>query len=196
MAKISCLLWDFGDTLCDERFIWSSGPEWMAVYETFDNDGPGAQWSLGEIDQHKFSQQISMPLGLPPDAVLAHMIECCHRIKFFEKTFAFFQSMHLPQAIVTVNPDLFSEVIVPTYDLDKYCEEIVTSWQEHSLDKRVLGRCAMERMGLGADIGNALLIDNKLTNVEDWISAGGAGYHFEGDLKFERDVKNGVIALA
>ena len=34
--SVECLLWDFGDTLCDERFIWSSGPAWMAVYESFD----------------------------------------------------------------------------------------------------------------------------------------------------------------
>ncbi len=38
--RVQCLLWDFGDPLCDERFIWRNGPEWMDVYETFD-DGLG-----------------------------------------------------------------------------------------------------------------------------------------------------------
>ena len=35
-TPIRCLLWDFGDTLCDERFIWSRGPAWIEVYATFD----------------------------------------------------------------------------------------------------------------------------------------------------------------
>ena len=59
MTHIRCLLWDFGDTLCDETFIWRSGPEWMEVYETFDDGGLGAAWNLGEIDTREFASQLS-----------------------------------------------------------------------------------------------------------------------------------------
>ena len=33
--QVQCLLWDFGNTLCRETFIWSSGPEWEAVYHDY-----------------------------------------------------------------------------------------------------------------------------------------------------------------
>lgn len=196
MPRIECLLWDFGDTLCDERFIWSSGPEWMAVYETFDADGLGASWNLGEIDTQTFAEAISGRLKLSPEDVVAHMTECCRAIRFFETTYAFFRARHRPQAIVTVNPDLFSEVIVPLAGFDRDCDAIVTSWEERSVDKRILNRLAIERMGLDCDNDAALLIDNKRINIDDWLGVGGAGYHHVGDEVFARDLATGLEAMA
>ena len=136
---IQCLLWDFGDTLCDERFIWSSGPEWMEAYETFAGDGVGAAWSLGEIDTREFAAELSKRMELDAESIVAHMIERCNHIEFFAQTYAFFKARHLPQAIVTVNPDIFSDVIVPVCELASSCDAIVTSWEERTTDKRVLG---------------------------------------------------------
>ncbi len=129
MTRIRCLLWDVGDTLCDERFIWSSGPEWMDVYQTFD-DGPGASWCLGELNTPEFAEAISKRMGRSPAGIIAHMAERCHEIEFFPRTYDFFRARHLPQAIVTVNPDLFSDLIVPIYKFNESCEAIVTSWEE------------------------------------------------------------------
>ena len=42
--SIDCLLWDFGNTLCHETFIWSSGPEWKTLYRSFD-EGIGRAWN-------------------------------------------------------------------------------------------------------------------------------------------------------
>ena len=52
-------------------------------------------------------------LQLKVESVVAHLTERCHHITFFPKTYQFFKARHYPQAIVTVNPDLFSDVIVP-----------------------------------------------------------------------------------
>jgi len=196
MPQIECLLWDFGDTLCDERFIWGSGPEWMEIYETFDEDGPGASWSLGEIDTCTFAETIAARLHRSADSVVAHMTDCCNRIQFFDKTYTFFKSKHLPQAIVTVNPDLFSDVIVPLCGFHDDCEVIVTSWEERSDDKRILNKLAIERLGLDIDNKSALLIDNKRSNIDAWISVGGSGYHYAGDEAFAVDVGRGVDAMA
>ena len=145
---IRCLLWDFGDTLCDERFIWSSGPEWMEVYGSFDEGGLGASWNLGELSTREFASRLSDRMDKSTESIIAHMTERCSRIQFFDKTYAFFKARHLPQAIVTVNPDLFSEEIVPICGFADDCDAIVTSWQEHTVDKNVLNRLAMGRMGL------------------------------------------------
>lgn len=196
MPRVECLLWDFGDTLCDERFIWSSGPEWMEIYETFDNDGIGARWNLGEIDTNRFAEHLSQRMNKPAASIVAHMHECCQQIQFFERTYTFFKSRHLPQAIVTVNPDIFSEVIVPTCNFQNDCDVIVTSWEEQTDDKRILNRVAIDRLGLSCENSAALLIDNKKTNVDGWMGVGGAGYHFVGDEQFARDVAHGVDQMA
>lgn len=195
MAVIQCLLWDFGDTLCDERFIWSSGPEWMDAYETFAGDGVGAAWSLGEIDTREFAAELSKRMELDAESIVAHMIERCNHIEFFAQTYAFFKARHLPQAIVTVNPDIFSDIIVPVCEFASSCDAIVTSWEERTTDKRVLGELAIDRLGLSCENGEALLIDNKRSNIDDWISVGGAGYRFIDDDTFARDVAGGIDSL-
>ena len=196
MTQIRCLLWDFGDTLCDETFIWSSGPEWMAVYQSFDDGGLGAAWSLGEIDTREFANQLSKRMQWSADAIVAHMSERCHHIEFFRETYAFFQARHLPQAIVTVNPDLFSQLIVPICDFEARCDAIVTSWEEGTIDKAVLCRLAIDRMGVSCENSAALLIDNQGANLEDWAECGGAGYLHCSDDRFARDVAEGIDALA
>lgn len=196
MPQVECLLWDFGDTLCDERFIWSSGPEWMEIYETFDDDGLGAAWSLGEINTAEFANALSARLDRSSESIIAFMTERCNHIRFFEQTYAFFQARHLPQAIVTVNPDLFSEIIVPVCGFEADCNAIVTSWEERTIDKRVLNRIAIERLELDCGNNAALLIDNKLSNIDDWIGSGGAGYHYTSDEAFTRDVAKGIDAIA
>jgi len=195
MPRTKCLLWDFGDTLCDERFIWSSGPEWMEIYKTFDDDGLGASWNLGKINAWQFAAAVSERLDRSAKSVLAHMTQCCSHVEFFESTFAFFKARHLHQAIVTVNPDLFSDVIVPIWQLDAHCDVIVTSWEEGTIDKNVLCRLAIERMGLTCENHEALLIDNKRSNIDGWASVGGAGYHYVGDTEFSSDVASGIDSL-
>ncbi len=54
MMGVRCLLWDFGDTLCDELSLWRVSPEWMEVYRSFD-DGIGAASSLGDVDTRGFA---------------------------------------------------------------------------------------------------------------------------------------------
>jgi len=196
MPQIDCLLWDFGDTLCDERFIWSSGPQWMQVYETFDDDGLGAQWCLGKIDTTAFSETLAKRKDLTPDAIVQHMTKRCQVIQFFEKTYEFFRSRQLPQAIVTVNPDIFSEVIVPVCDFQNDCDVIVTSWEEGTDNKRILNGLAIERMGITCDDQAALLLDNKQRNIEAWIGVGGSGYHYIDDDTFAADVRNGIDSLS
>ena len=195
MTRIRCLLWDFGDTLCDERFIWSNGPEWMEIYESFD-DGLGAAWNLGRINTHEFAAELSQRMDRSAEFIVAHMTERCEHIIFFQKTYEFFKARHLPQAIVTVNPDLFSNVIVPICSFDTQCEVIVTSWEEGTIDKNILNRLAIERIGLSCTNGEAMLIDNKRANIDRWVAIGGLGYVYSDDAAFILDVANGIDSLA
>jgi phosphoglycolate phosphatase-like HAD superfamily hydrolase len=194
--KIQCLLWDFGDTLCNERFIWGSAPEWTDVYRTIDSDGVAARWCTGDLCTGEFTAILARRMDLPRESIMRHLRDCCRAIEFFEETFRFFRSRHLPQAIVTVNPDLFSEVIVPVHGLDRYSDAIVTSWEEGTDDKRILNRTAIERLGVHCDSASALLIDNKEANIDAWLSVGGAGYLHLGDAAFARDVQRGIDAIA
>ena len=191
--QVQCLLWDFGNTLCDELSLWRVSPEWMEVYRSFD-DGLGAAWSLGDLDTNGFVAELAKRMPLNEVEILAHLTRT-DLFEFFPFTYAFFRARHRPQAIVTVNPALFSEVIVPGFAFEEVTDAIVVSGEEKTIDKGELCRRALERMNCGCDPSQALLIDNKESNLDAWAERGGIGYLYTTDSAFRRDVAGGMDGL-
>ena len=66
--RVQCLLWDFGDPLCRETFIWSSGLEWEAVYQSFD-DGWANDWNTAAMDTAEFARAASRYIPLSPEDI-------------------------------------------------------------------------------------------------------------------------------
>jgi hypothetical protein len=191
--RVQCLLWDFGDTLCNELSLWRASPEWMEIYRSFD-DGIGAAWSSGELDTRGFVTELVRRMSLSEAEILAHLNRT-ELFDFFPFTYAFFRARHLPQAIVTVNPAYFSEVVVPGCGLHEVTDAIVVSAQEKTIDKGELCRRALERMDVVCEPSHALLIDNKKSNLDAWARHGGIGYLYTSDAEFRRDVAGGIDGL-
>src|SRR5205085_4662391 len=122
---------------------------------------------------------LAAELGITTDAVMSHIEARCRDLRFFEHAWAAARARTLPQAIVTLNPDLFTRFVSPNYELDSVFHVIVTSWQEHTRDKARLCEIALERLG-GEDPAAALLIDNIEANVDSWRARGGQTYWFRG----------------
>ena len=95
---------------------------------------------------------------------------------------------HAPQALVTVNADLFGDWIVPGYELATMFETIVVSCAERTSNKTELCTIALDRLGFSGDRSDALLIDNRLDLVEAWRAVGGSAYWFQSDAQFADDV--------
>ena len=189
MTTVRYLLWDFGDTLVDQRWMWPSPvgvPGWTARFQALIDTELDEQWLRGEASTEAVAAIFSTDLDTTVDILIAHIEQLCRSIHFYEHAWATARSHLLPQAIVTVNPDLFSNLIVPNYALDTTFDAIVTSWEERTLDKARLCEIALERLG-GHDPAEALLIDNIEANVEAWRSLGGQAYLFRGDDAFKAD---------
>ena len=191
---VQCLLWDFGNTLCDELSLWRVSPEWMEVYRSFDH-GLGAAWSMGDLDTPGFVAELAKRMPLTEAEILAHL-KRTDLFEFFPFTYAFFREHHRPQAIVTVNPVAFSEVVVPGCALAEVTDAIVVSGEERTIDKGELCRRALERLNLGCDSSQALLIDDKPINLDAWAARGGIGYLYTTDSAFRRDVAGGIDGLS
>jgi len=191
---IECLLWDFGDTLCDELSLWRSSPEWMGVYHSFFTaDGIGAAWSLGELDAAEVAVILGQRMSLSEAEILEHFSRV-DLFDFFPFTYGFFRARHLPQAVVTVNPAIFRRMAA-SLGLDEVVDVIVVSGEEGTVDKGVLCELALERLPMTCANGQALLIDNKQSNLDDWAARGGPGYLFTTDETFQHDVAEGVAGL-
>lgn len=186
-AAIEAILWDFGDTLTDERWMLEplpGSPAWADLYLRRCGAGElGSLWNRGLKTSREVAFELADELGVQADVTLEHMRACCRRVRLFPRVEAFAAACKAPQAIVTVNCDLFSEVVAPALALDARFRPIVTSWEEGTEDKADLCDAAMARLGL-ADRGSCLLVDNRAENVAAWRSRGGAAHHFLGEHAF------------
>ena len=192
---VQWLLWDFGDTLCDELSLWRVSPEWMEVYRSFDDeDGIGAAWSLGELDTQEVVAKLAERMTLTEAEIRVHLSRT-DLFEFFPFTFAFFRARHLPQAVVTVNPAGFREM-AEKLAFDEVTDTIVVSGEEKTIDKGVLCEIAIRRMPITCANDQALLVDNKQANLDAWAARGGIGYLYSTDSAFEQDVAGGIENLA
>ena len=193
-TNVQCLLWDFGDTLCDELSLWRVSPEWMEVYRSFDDEGGfGAAWSLGDLDIDEVVAKLAERMTLTEAEIRAHLSRT-DLFEFFPFTYAFFRARHLPQAIVTVNPAGFRE-LARNLGFEEFADIIVVSGEEKTIDKGVLCEIAIERMPIVCANEQALLIDNKQSNLDAWAGRGGIGYLYTTDTVFRRDVAGGIDGL-
>lgn len=119
--------------------------------------------------------------------VEAHARDCCRQMEFHLSAWRYARKRCRPQALVTVNPDLLLDYVVPLHGLTAVFDVIVVSASEHCADKVELCDAALSRLGFAGDRSEALLIDNRPDLVRAWEKAGGAGYWFRTDKELGRD---------
>ncbi len=196
---IRCVLWDFGDTLADERWLLAAPddlPNWTQAWLDVVKGGLAAPWALGKIGLRDVAGEVGRRLCIPVEDVVEHAQSRCTQVRFFERPLEVARRSSLPQAIVTVNPDIFSEYLVPYYKLDEIFDAIVTSWQEGTADKGELGLIALQRIAGQIRPRETLLIENKRKNVDAWRSKGGQAYLFSGEEQFDLDLRSTLAELA
>src|SRR5258708_18583420 len=128
MPEVRHLLWDFGDTLVDQRWMWpcpEGVPGWTARYQALPDTDIDTRWSEGEMTSEELAAVFASDLECTPELLTAHMELRCADVRFFEHAWAAAWALSLPQAIVTVNCDAFSRFVVPNYALDSVFDVIV-----------------------------------------------------------------------
>jgi len=146
----------------------------------------GNQWSRGDINSEQVARQLATTLSATAELALQHMQQCSRNIDFSPVLHQFALTQETPQAIVTVNPDIFTEIIVPHYKLTESFDPIITSWQEKELNKADLCDITLKRLSI--ERSSALLIDNMKGNIDEWMARGGKGYWYRGDSSFINEI--------
>ena len=79
---------------------------------------------------------------------------------------------------MTVNPWEFEGIAVAC-GLVPPVDAIVTGAEPGTCSKTPMAHRARELPGLGVDLSATLLIDDKQANVDEFVAAGGRGFHFD-----------------
>jgi FMN phosphatase YigB (HAD superfamily) len=188
-VTISVLLWDFGDTLVDERWMLKPSAEfdrWPEVWT--DVVGERARdWNTGRISESDIFGELARRSGMDISAIERYVAACCESIRFNRAAWRAACERRRPQALVTVNPDLFIERVARPYGLAAHFDAIVVSCEEGTDDKSALCGIALDRLGFSGSSSEALLIDNRRDLADAWAQSGGVSYHFRGDKVFDLD---------
>jgi FMN phosphatase YigB (HAD superfamily) len=190
-VPVDVLLWDFGDTLVDERWMRRSPagcPEWEAAWAGVMAELAG-RWDVGAIDMGAVFDAMAVRCGMPREDVHAHARWCCEHVDVREHAWRLASERRRPQALVTVNPDLFTELVVPQLGLRDVFDVVVASHQVGSDDKNELCAIALDRLGFDGPRSSALLVDNRLDLIDAWRAVGGAGYLVGDDRNLAEDLR-------
>jgi FMN phosphatase YigB (HAD superfamily) len=189
------VLWDFGDTLVDERWMRRtppSCPTWESVWvETM--DAMADDWNVGGLSARDVFRALAARSGLSIDEVEAHAIGCCRQLTFHRAAWRVATERRWPQALVTVNPDVFEDYVIPAYELDTVFDAIVTSCGDGTASKVRLCEIALDRLGYEGNRADVLLIDNRADLAQEWEESGGRGYWFRTDEQFARDLPTLIL---
>lgn len=180
------LLWDFGDTLVDERWMLRAPdgcPTWPTAWSAV-MAGHADGWNVGKVRAREIFAALAERTGLAREDIEVHARACCRGLAFNPAAWRVATERRLPQALVTVNPDLFANDVVPAHDLSDVFDVIVMSYAEQTVDKVALCEVALDRLRFDGDRSDALLIDDRLDLVDAWRDAGGTGYWFQSDEQF------------
>ena len=173
---LECVLWDVGDTLADERWLVEAGLEWEASCVRLMDGRMGDQWNRGARSAWDVAQRVADDAGCSTQHVFDDMAGRCRSLSFFPYALAGARSVIVPRALVTVNPDIVSDVVISHYGPAELFDVIVISWQEHTTNQANLCDTALTALNV-ASRDHAFLIDNRADNVAAWIDRGGQGYH-------------------
>ena len=191
------LVWDFGNTLADERWAWTGPPGvvgWEAEYRAFGASELAERWNVGLVTTTEVAAVLATALDCSPQTVNAYLHTSCRSISFFPTAWCAARQHAFTQALVTVNPDLFRHEIVATYGLDRRFDVIVISAEEQTTDKTELCEIALRRLDPGLHPASSVLIDNVAHNVHSWEQRGGLDYVFIDDATFSRDLDADTVA--
>jgi FMN phosphatase YigB (HAD superfamily) len=151
-------------------------------------------WDTGRLSSEGAANLLAAELGCSAQEVRAYMLQLCRRIDFYPAINAAVRRRRARggcQALVTVNPDLFEEVVTH-YSLTDSFDAVIISSAQGTDDKVELCWRTLELLEVG-DPSDTVLIDNLQVNVDGWVAAGGNGYLFVNDDGFAADVARGRV---
>ncbi len=151
---MKCIIFDFANTLCSELYFGPLGKEFQAVVKdaifTGENKVLWARpWCCGRLSSPDIAEYLSGLTGLTPERILAGLDEGCAHLQLNPAIWRFAQQQRAQgrrTALVTVNMDIFTRVVVPAHGFDQVFDVILNSADYGTEDKNALCEMAFSRL--------------------------------------------------
>ena len=190
MHNIDCVIFDFGDTLSSQPYFRELGLEFLQVVDTkIWGDGAASwcdPWVRGELKSEDIAGYLAGLTGITPARILDALDAGCANLQLHPAIWRFARAQRIQgrkTALVTLNMDVFSRVIVPSLGFSQVFDAVINSSDYRIGDKVQLWELAFAQLD-GCTFANSLLIDDKLKYIERFQARGGMAYQFTTDAAF------------
>lgn len=191
-SDIRAVIIDFGFTLSSDFYFRELGSQYSERITAlvFSNDSKiGRQWMGGLVTSKDVAGYLSDHLNISASEIYRALAQGCSRMSFNQAVLDFARNQKSEGrklALVTVNADIFGEVIVPSHGLDGEFDTIVSSsdFGAELPSKQRLWDAAFDALGTEFGYANSLLIEDTRREVELFRALGGAAYRYRNDSDF------------
>lgn len=198
------IIFDFHKTLTDSVYFDQFDRETRElisdlIFRPPNNKLWDTKWMTGELAYSDILKYLASETSIPYDKLEESLFSSLENIQWNQTIWDFSQSVRekTRTAIATINTDLFRDFVVPQYRLDQKFDIITNSYDLKSNNKTELCIAAASELGLNIRQHRILLIDDKKKNVDEFISAGGEGFHYQSPnpklAQTHRDLYNSLL---
>ena len=189
MKAISSLIFDFNGVLSVSRFystLEESQPElYQSINQYIFRQSPELikLWMRGKINYQDFNAVVAERLHTEKKLLDNHLLASGRKISLNPKLLNFIQSLRQSGAkvmLLTDNMDVFSQIIIPHYNLSQYFDYIVNSADYHLLKDDNNHQLVTDTLKLsGSFFSETLLVDDSNSIIQYFQSNGGESYLYQ-----------------
>ena len=191
-TRIDSVIFDFAGTLASGRYFEPLGQHALDVISDLVFDRDSTQWAdpwmKGVLASEDIAAYLAHHLTEPKDRILSALHQGCASMVLHPAVHDFAvkqRSSMRKTALVTLNMDVFTDIVVPAHRLDCLFDLVLNSADFRTLDKSVLWRKAFDEFGAQHSFATSLLIDNCPRMISLFRSLGGQAFQYEGDESFQ-----------
>jgi FMN phosphatase YigB (HAD superfamily) len=198
MKKPKCIIFDFANTLSNSKYFNTKPitcPNWYDLFQNyvFADKQIVTSWCQGNISSYQIAEIVKRHLNWEIGSILDEMKKGCKNLHFNKAVYDFSLSLKgtgIKTALVTNNIDLFTEVVVPFYNLNTLFNVVINSADCKSDNKSELWPIAFQKIGYKINYHESILIEDG----EKWPSTfeqhGGKTCRYSNDNDFLTWIKN------
>ena len=191
--RVRCVVFDFAGSLCSARGGYvpmGDDEDYAGVLGRCVLGNPVllGQWMVGAKKAQDIAAIVAEHVGVGADVVLERMAEAARGLQLNEEVVGFVGSLRekgVRTVLVTLNMDVFTDVVVGAHGLGELFDVIVNSADVGQLDKETLWRRAFEELGDDIGFADSVLIETNACNLELFGRLGGVACQYTSVASFE-----------
>lgn len=192
LDNIKCVVFDFANTLSSDLYFQNRPefcPNWRELFQqyVFSDKQFLTDWCTGKLSTRDIAGIMHSNINMPVDSIIAEMYNGCKNLTFntYVINFAKLQrNVGRKTALVTINMDIFTDIIVPFYGLDRIFDVIINSADYSTDNKLELWQVAFKLFDSNISYNNSLLVDDSEKWVAEFRNCGGEAYRYKNDNEF------------